>query len=119
MTLSMHGIAVALQWAGLLGSAVGTLLTLALAAALVPGWIVAGIAAVILDVVAIRIPSDARAMGAAIAKLLVVLVAVQVVTLGRAASSAVLPIAPDTGPLLLLLSILPSALGAIFRRTDS
>lgn len=119
MTMVMHRTGVALQWGGLAGSVAGVVTTVLFGLSVVASWVVAGVIAMVLDAVAIRTASDARAMGAAIAKLAVLLVALGAITLGGAASPADVPVPPDTGPLLLLLSILPSALGAIFRRVDS
>ena len=118
MTLARRPVSIALQWVGLFGSVVGFLLTLALAAFLVPGWVVACAIALILDAVAIRSRSIPMAVGASIGKLAIVLVAMATVTLGRAAIPVDAAVAPDTGPLFLLLSVLPSLLGAALRRDD-
>ena len=111
-----HRISIGLQWTGLAGSVVGfVFVPLFLGFAM--QWLVAGAIAVALDVVAIRTESDLRAMIAALAKLIAIVAALMVFT-----SSGSIPvmapgaIPPDTGPVILLLSILPSELGAMLRR---
>ena len=118
MTVAMRPFSMALQLTGLSGSVAGAVLTVALAPFVVLGWVVAGIIAIVLDVIAIRARSVPNAVGAAIGKVGVVLVALVTVTLGAAASPVDTELPAETGPLLLLLSVVPSLLGAAFRRVD-
>lgn len=112
-----HRISVGLQWAGLIGSAVGLVAT-PLFLGFAAQWLIAGGIAVALDVVAIRTDADVRAMLAALGKLVVLLTAlIGFTSAGSIPAMAPGSIPPDTGPALMLLSILPSELGAILRRT--
>ena len=120
MTRVMPRIAVALQWAGLLGGVAGTAVAIVGYGPLfLAAWAVGGILAVALDVVAIRTRSASTALGAAIGKSAILLVALTVLPIGRMnpAIPALVPL--DAGPPLLIASILPSMLGALFRRIDA
>ena len=112
-----HRISVGLQWTGLVGAAAG-LVAVPLFLGFAMQWLVAGAIAVALDVVAIRTESDLRAMLAALVKLVVVVAALMMFTSpGSIPAMAPGTVPPDTGPVLLLLSIVPSELGAMLRRT--
>jgi len=112
-----HRVSIGLQWTGLAGAAIGLVATpLFLGFAL--QWLVAGAIAVALDVIAIRTDADVRAMLAALGKLVVLVTALLAFTTpGSIPVMAPGTIPPDTGPVLMLLSILPSELGATLRRT--
>lgn len=111
-----HRITVGLQWTGLVGAAAGLVAT-PLFLGFAAQWLVAGAIAVALDVIAIRTDADVRAMLAALAKLVVLVTALMAFTApGSVPVMAPGAIPPDTGPVLMLLSILPSELGAMLRR---
>ncbi|HSO29214.1 MAG TPA: hypothetical protein VLS28_04880 [Candidatus Sulfomarinibacteraceae bacterium] len=111
-----HRISIGLQWTGLAGSVVG-FVSVPLFLGFQAQWLVAGAIAVALDVVAIRTASDTRAMLAALGKLVILVVALMVLTTpGSIPAMAPGSIPPDTGPVVLLISILPSELGAMLRR---
>ena len=111
-----HRISIGLQWTGLVGSVVG-FVSVPLFLGFTMQWLVAGAIAVALDVVAIRTESDLRAMLAALAKLAILVAALMFFTSsGSIPAMAPGSIPPDTGPVILLLSILPSELGAMLRR---
>lgn len=112
-----YRISVGMQWAGLVGAAVGLVAT-PLFLGFAAQWLVAGAIAVALDVIAIRADADVRAMLAALAKLVVLVTALMAFTTpGSVPVMAPGTIPPDTGPVLMLISILPSELGAMLRRT--
>jgi hypothetical protein len=114
-----HRISVALQWAGLAGAAVG-LLAVPLFLGFAAQWLIAGAIAVALDVFAIRTASETQSMLAALGKLAVLVVALMVLTTpGSIPVMAPGSIPPDTGPVVMLLSILPSELGAMLRRAPA
>ena len=111
-----HRISVALQWTGLVGATLG-FVAVPLFLGFTAQWHVDGAIAVALDVVAIRTESDTKAMLAALGKLVILVVALMVLTTpGSIPVMTPGSIPPDTGPVLLLLSILPSELGAMLRR---
>jgi hypothetical protein len=117
MTSVRHRLAVGLQWTGLLGAGLGLLATPLFGLGWAVQWLVAGAIAVSLDVFAIRAESETKAMLAALVKLFVLVGALFTLTpLGSIPTPAANSIPPDTGPLLMLLSILPSELGATLRR---
>jgi hypothetical protein len=112
-----HRISVGLQWTGLVGAVAGLIAT-PLFLGFAAQWLIAGGIAVALDVVAVRTDADVKAMLAALGKLVVLVTAlVAFTTAGSIPAMVPGTIPPDTGPALLLLSILPSELGAILRRT--
>ena len=112
-----HRISIGTQWTGLGGAALG-LAAVPLFLGFAVQWLAAGVVAVALDVFAIRTTSDTRAMVAALAKLVVLVAALFMLT-SPGSIPAMVPnsIPPDTGPVLMLLSILPSEIGAMLRRT--
>ena len=114
-----HRISVGLQWTGLAGAAVG-LLAVPLFLGFAAQWLIAGAVAVALDVFAIRTASETQSMLAALGKLAVLVVALMVLTTpGSIPVMAPGSIPPDTGPVVMLLSILPSELGAMLRRAPA
>jgi hypothetical protein len=122
MTLSRERLSFTLQVTGLAAAIAGVLATPFFGLAAAMQWLAAGIVAVGLDVVSIRSRSDTRAMLAQLGKLAVLLAGIALFptstdTAGGGVSTAVIP--PDLGPILLLLSVLPSAAGAMVRRTDA
>ena len=114
-----HRISVGLQWTGLVGSVVGFVFVPLFLGFLVQ-WLIAGALAVVLDVYAIRTESDTKAMLAALGKLAVLVAALFMLT-SPGSIPAMVPnsIPPDTGPVVMLLSILPSELGAMLRRAPA
>ena len=111
-----HRISIGLQWTGLIGSAVG-LVAVPLFLGFALQWLVAGLAAVALDVFAIRTASETKAMLAALAKLAILVGALFILTSpGSIPAMVANSIPPDTGPVLMLLSILPTEIGAMLRR---
>lgn len=112
-----HRISVGLQWTGLIGAALGLVATPLFGLGFAMQWLIGGAIAVALDVFAIRTDSETKAMLAALVKLVVLVTALMVLTsAGSVPQPAAGAVPPDTGPILLLLSILPSELGAILRR---
>jgi len=117
MTTIRHRLAVGLQWTGLVGATLGLISVPLFGLGFAVQWIVGGLAAVGLDVYAIRTESDVRRMLAAILKLVILVAALFFLT-----GSGTIPtptegaLPPDTGPILLFLSILPSELGATLRK---
>ena len=117
MTPVRDRIATWLQWAGLIGAAAGLVAVPLFGLGGAIQWLVGGAIAVGLDVFAIRTESETKAMLAALAKLAVLIVALMVfTTAGSTPGTAAGAVPPDTGPVLMLLSILPSELGAMLRR---
>jgi hypothetical protein len=113
-----HRISIGLQWTGLVGSAVGLVATPLFGLGFALQWLIAGALAVALDVFAIRTASETLAMVAALTKLVVLVAALMVFTSpGSLPPVAANSIPPDVGPILMILSILPSELGAMLRRT--
>ena len=112
-----HRAAVGMQWTGLVGAAIG-FVAVPLFLGFAVQWIAAGAIAVALDVFAIRTDSDTRAMLAALVKLVVLVAALFILT-SPGSIPAMVPnsIPPDTGPVVMLLSILPTEIGAMLRRT--
>ena len=106
-----------LQWAGLIGAVLGLVTTPLFGLGFAVQWLVAGAIAVVLDVFAIRTESETKAMLAALAKLVIVLTVLLAFTAaGTVPGTIAGAVPPDTGPVLLLLSILPSELGAMLRK---
>ena len=117
MTPVKHRIARWLQWTGLIGAALGLVLTPWFGLGLAVQWLVGGAIAVGLDVFAIRTESDTRRMLAALVKLVVLVGALFVLTPTGTIPAPADGAAPaDLGPILMLLSILPSEAGALMRR---
>lgn len=117
MTPVRERISTWLQWAGLIGAAAGLVAVPLFGLGFAVQWLVGGAIAIALDVVAIRTESDTKAMLAALGKLVVIVAALMVfTTAGSIPGTTAGAIPPDTGPVLLLLSILPSELGAMLRR---
>ncbi|HJP89700.1 MAG TPA: hypothetical protein VJ850_11760 [Candidatus Limnocylindrales bacterium] len=113
-----HRLAVGLQWTGLIGAVLGVIATPFFGLGLALQWLVAGAIAVGLDAFAIRAEEDIRAMLAALVKLVVLVGALFVFTpSGSIPGPQENTIPADLGPILLLLSILPSEAGAMLRRT--
>ena len=111
MTPVRDRIATWLQWAGLIGAAAGLVAVPLFGLGGAIQWLVGGAVAVGLDVCAIRTDSETKA------KLAVLIVALMVfTTAGSTPGTAAGAVPPDTGPVLMLLSILPSELGAMLRR---
>jgi len=121
MTLTRERLSYGLQVAGLATAAVGVLATPFFGLANALQWLAAGVVAVGLDVVSIRTRSDTRAMLAQLGKLTVLLAGIVVIAppAETAADATLAMVPPDLGPILLLLSVLPSAAGAMVRRTDA
>ena len=118
MSPTRHRISVGLQWTGLIGAVLGVVTTPLFGLGLAMQWLVGGAIAVVLDVIAIRTQQDIRAMLAALLKLVIVLGALFAFTpSGSIPAPAENTIPADLGPILLLLSILPSEAGAMLRRT--
>jgi peptidoglycan/LPS O-acetylase OafA/YrhL len=111
-------LAVGLQWTGLIGAVLGVLATPFFGLGLALQWLIGGGVAIALDVVAIRTEVDVRRMLAALVKLVILVGALFVLT-----PSGTIPgpqdnsVPADLGPILLLLSVLPSEAGAMLRRT--
>lgn len=119
MTPIRERIASWLQWTGLIGAAAGLLAVPLFGLGGAGQWLVGGALAVGLDLFAIRTDSETKAMLAALGKLVVLIVALMVfTTVGSTPGTAAGAIPPDTGPVLMLLSILPSELGAMLRRSQ-
>lgn len=113
-----HRLAVGLQWTGLVGAVLGVAATPFFGLGLAVQWLIAGAIAIALDVFAIRSEADIRAMLAALVKLVVLVAALFVLTpAGTIPGPQANAIPADLGPILLLLSILPSEAGAMLRRT--
>lgn len=118
MTSAMQRMSVPLQWAGLVGAVAGSVVAVVGFGLVLAGWLVAGFVAVALDVVAIRARSNDTALRAAIGKLVVLLMGVSLIPWARS-NPAIPSLVPlDAGPPLLLASVLPSVVGALFRRVD-
>jgi hypothetical protein len=112
-----YRITVGLQWTGLAGAALGFVAT-PLFLGFAVHWLVAGAIAVALDVIAIRTDADLRAMLAALGKLVALVTALLAFTTpGSVPAMVPGTVPPDTGPVLMLISILPTELGAMLRRT--
>lgn len=110
-------VATGLQWTGLAGAALG-LVAVPLFLGFAVQWLAAGAIAVALDVVAIRTDSDLRAMLAALGKLVFLVAALMMLTApGSIPAMAPNTVPPDAGPVLMLLSVLPSQIGAMLRRS--
>jgi hypothetical protein len=120
MTLSRERLSAGLQVSGLAGSVGGVLATPFFGLASAMEWAAAGLVAVLLDLIAFRSRSDTRAMLAQLGKIAVIVAAVALVPASTDPSggSAGTIIPPDLGPMILLLSILPSTAGAMVRRSD-
>jgi hypothetical protein len=117
MTPIRQRIGVALQWIGLVGAVLGLIATPFFGLGLAPQWIIGGAIAIALDVIAIRTDADVRAMLAALGKLVVLVTALFAFTpVGSIPAPAENAIPADLGPILMLLSILPSEAGALLRR---
>ena len=111
-------LAVGLQWTGLIGAVLGVIATPFFGLGLAVQWLVGGGIAIALDVIAIRTREDIRAMLAALGKLVVLVAALFMLTpSGSIPPAQANAIPADLGPILLLLSILPSEGGALLRRT--
>jgi hypothetical protein len=111
-------LAVGLQWTGLIGAILGVVLTPFFGLGLALQWLIGGGVAVALDVVAIRSETDLRRMVAALLKLVILVVALFAFTpAGTIPQPAGSAIPADLGPILLLVSVLPSEAGASLRRT--
>jgi hypothetical protein len=118
MSPTRHRIAIGLQWTGLVGAVLGLLTTPLFGLGLAVQWLVGGAIAVALDVIAVRTEADIRAMLAALVKLVVLAGALFAFTPSGSIPPPVENTIPaDLGPILLLLSILPSEAGAMLRRT--
>jgi hypothetical protein len=113
-----HRLARGLQWTGLVGAVLGVIATPFFGLGLALQWLVGGAIAIALDVVAIRVEDDIRRMLAALLKLVVLVGALFAFTpSGSIPAPDANAIPADLGPILLLLSILPSEAGAMLRRT--
>lgn len=113
-----HRLAAGLQWTGLVVAVLGVIATPFFGLGLAVQWLAAGAIAVALDVFAIRTEADIRAMLAALLKLVILVAALFVLTpSGSIPGPQANTIPADLGPILLLLSILPSEAGAMLRRT--
>jgi hypothetical protein len=118
MSPARRRIAVGLQWTGLVGAVLGVIATPFFGLGLALQWLVGGAIAIALDAFAIRAEEDIRAMLAALLKLLVLVGALFAFTpSGTIPGPEANAIPADLGPILLLLSILPSEAGAMLRRT--
>jgi len=120
LTVSRARLASSLQVAGLALAAVGMLATPFFGLATAAQWLAAGAVAVALDIVSIRTRSDTWSMLAQVGKLVILLAGIALFTASTDTTGTVAAaIPPDLGPIMLLLSIVPSAAGAMVRRTDS
>jgi hypothetical protein len=117
MTTIRHRAASGLQWAGLAFAGLGLVTTPLFGLGFAVQWLIGGALAAGLDIFAIRTESETLAMAAALGKLVVlVTVLIAFTTPGSVPPAAANVIPADTGPILLLLGILPSELGAMLRR---
>ena len=117
MTTLRSKLASWFQRAGLVGAVLGLVATPLFGLGFAIQWLVGGTIAVALDVFAIRTESEALAMSAALGKLVVlVTVLIAFTSPGSVPRPAAGAIPADLGPVLLLLSILPSEIGAMLRR---
>jgi hypothetical protein len=121
VNVSRERLSFVLQATGLGAAVLGVIATPFFGLATATQWVIAGLVAVGLDVVAIRSRSDLRSMLAEMAKLVVLIVGIAAFTTSTDTSAtATTPlIPPDIGPILLLLSVVPSAAGAIIRRSEA
>lgn len=118
MTLAFRRGGIAFQLAGLAGSALGLTATfIARTSCLGPFYVGAALVAVALDLVALRAAPNTTAIVASLIKPLTILAVGMVLVSCRPVPLEFAPsLDPVIGPTLVLVSSIPSILGAILRR---
>jgi hypothetical protein len=115
MTLALRRFVPVLQYLGVLGSALALTTGFLFGERYTIVYGPAGLAALLLDMVAIRARSNATAIVATLMKPVVFVLAASVLIMGGPGiADPILP--PSTGPVLLIYSAVPSILGATLRR---